>query len=123
MVAGGLVGDFSDYVDRTASMALDMIEISRTDPGLRRYGLELHVGIATGPIIAGVIGSKRFVYDLWGDTVNVAFRLTGEAPNGTIIVDKTTYRRLGQRFKFEDEREITVKGKDAMNVYRLIGKL
>ena len=123
MVAGGLVGDLSDYVDRTASMALDMIEISRTDPGLRRYGLELHVGIATGPIIAGVIGSKRFVYDLWGDTVNVAFRLTGEAPNGTIIVDKTTYRRLGQRFKFEDEREITVKGKDAMNVYRLTGKL
>lgn len=123
MVAGGLVGDVSDYVDRTANMALDMIEISRTDPGLRRYGLELHVGIATGPIVAGVIGSKRFVYDLWGDTVNVAFRLTGEAPNGTITVDKTTYRRISQRYKFDDEREVKVKGKDLMSVYRLVGKL
>jgi adenylate cyclase len=122
MVAGGLVGDHTDYVDRTANMALDMIEISRSDPGLRSYGLQLHVGIATGPIIAGVIGSKRFAYDLWGDTVNVAFRLTGEAPNGTIVVDKTTYRRIGQRYEFQDEREVTVKGKDVMSIYRLAGK-
>jgi class 3 adenylate cyclase len=123
MVTGGLVSDHTDYVDRTANMALDMIEISRTDPSLRSYGLQLHVGIATGPVIAGVIGSKRFVYDLWGDTVNVAFRLTGEAPNGTIVVDKTTYRRIGQRYKFEDEREVKVKGKDAMSIYRLAGKI
>ena len=123
MVAGGLVGDHTDYVDRTANMALEMIEISRTDPGLRSYGLELHVGIATGPIIAGVIGSKRFVYDLWGDTVNVAFRLTGESLNGTIVVDKTTYRRIGQRYRFEDEREVKLKGKDVMSVYRLAGKI
>lgn len=123
MVAGGLVGDHSDYVDRTADMALDMVEISRTDPGLRSYGLELHVGIATGPVVAGVIGSKRFVYDLWGDTVNVAFRLTGESANGTIVVDKTTYRRIGQRYKFQDEREVKLKGKDTMSVYCLAGKL
>ncbi|NIO38840.1 MAG: adenylate/guanylate cyclase domain-containing protein, partial [Burkholderiales bacterium] len=71
MVAGGLAGDSSDYVERTANLALDMIEISRTDPSLQQYGLQLHVGVATGPVIAGVIGSKRFVYDLWGDTVNV----------------------------------------------------
>ncbi len=122
MVAGGLVGEADDYVDRTAKMALDMIEISRTDPGLCEYGLQLHVGIATGPVIAGVIGSKRFVYDLWGDTVNIAFRITGEAQTGTIVVDKTTYRRINQRFRFEDEREITVKGKDPMTVYRLVGR-
>ncbi|MGD2139292.1 MAG: adenylate/guanylate cyclase domain-containing protein [Burkholderiales bacterium] len=123
MVAGGLVGESSDYVDRIASMALDMIEISRTDPGLREYGLQLHVGIATGPVIAGVIGSKRFVYDLWGDTVNIAFRLTGEASNGTIVVDKTTYRRIFPRYQFDDEREIKVKGKDPMTVYSLRGRL
>jgi len=123
MVAGGLVGEAGDYVERTAAMALDMIEIARTDPGLRAYGLELHVGIATGPAVAGVIGSKRFVYDLWGDTVNVAFRITGEARNGSIFVDKTTYRRINQRFRFEDEHEITVKGKDPMIVYRLVGRL
>ncbi len=123
MVAGGMIGDHTDYVERTADMALEMIEMTRYDPGMRRYDLQLHVGIATGPIGAGVIGSKRFIYDLWGDTVNVAFRLTGESPNGTILVDKTTYSRLSQRYRFEDEREIEVKGKDAMEVYRLAGNL
>ena len=73
-------------------------------------------------MIAGVIGQKKFIYDLWGDTVNVAFRITGEAHNGTIFVDKTTYRRINQRFRFEDEHEITVKGKDPMTVYRLVGR-
>ena len=123
MVAGGLEGDNTDYVDRTADMALDMIEIARSDPDLRRHGLQLHVAIATGPLIAGVIGSKRFMYDVWGDTVNIAFRLTGEAANDTILVDKTTYRRIGQRYKFEDEREVKVKGKDVMSIYRLAGKI
>jgi adenylate cyclase len=123
LVAGGLEGDDTDYVDRTANMALDMIEIARSDPDLRRHGLQLHVAIATGPIIAGVIGSKRFMYDVWGDTVNIAFRLTGESANDTIVVDKTTYRRIGQRYKFEDEREVKVKGKDVMSIYRLAGKI
>ncbi|UCD67091.1 MAG: adenylate/guanylate cyclase domain-containing protein [Betaproteobacteria bacterium] len=123
MVAGGLIGDRADYADRIADMAIDLMAISRVDPVLREYGLQLHVGIATGPVIAGVIGAKRFGYDLWGDTVNVAFRINGEAPNGTIIVDKTTYRRLGQRYRFDDEREIKVKGKDPMTVYRLVGRL
>jgi class 3 adenylate cyclase len=123
LVAGGLEGDHTDYVDRTANMALDMIEIARSDPDLRRHGLQLHVAIATGPVIAGVIGSKRFMYDVWGDTVNIAFRLTGEAANDTIVVDKTTYRRIGQRYKFEDEREVKVKGKDVMSIYRLTGPI
>lgn len=123
MVAGGMVGDQADYVDRTANMALDMIALTRSDPGMLRYGLQLHVGIATGPIGAGVIGTKRFIYDVWGDTVNVAFRLTGEAPNGTIVVDNATRKRLGERYRFEDEREVKVKGKDAMRIYRLAGKL
>jgi class 3 adenylate cyclase len=55
--------------------------------------------------------------------VNIAFRLTGEAPGGSILVDKTTYRRLGHRFSFEELRDIQIKGKGAMNVYRLTGKL
>jgi class 3 adenylate cyclase len=123
LVAGGLEGDDTDYVDRTANMALDMIEIARTDPDLHRHGLQLHVAIATGPVIAGVISSKRIMYDVWGDTVNIAFRLTGEAANDTIVVDKTTYRRIGQRYKIEGEREVKVKGKDVMSIYRLAGKI
>jgi len=85
--------------------------------------LQLHVAIATGPVIAGVIGSKRIMYDVWGNTVNIAFRLIGEAANGTIVVDKTTYRRIGQRYKFEGESEVKVKGKDIMSIYCLAGRI
>lgn len=123
MVAGGLAGDNRNYVQGVVAMALDMMELSRTDPELNRYGLELHIGVATGPIVAGVIGSKRFIYDLWGDTVNVAFRLTGEADNGDILVDKSTYRRLRDRYEFDEERKISVKGKDSLSVFRLAKKL
>lgn len=123
MVAGGLAGDRLNYVDHVADMALQMIETCRTDAVLRRYGVQMHVGIATGPAIAGVIGSTRFAYDLWGDTVNVANRLTTEAAPGAILVDKTTFRRLGQRYAFDDERQVQVKGKGEMSVYRLTGKI
>jgi len=123
MVAGGLAGEHEAYVDRIADMALEMVEMTRNDPILRRYGVQLHVGIATGPAIAGVIGQTRFIYDLWGDTVNIAFRLTSEASGGSILVDKTTFRRLGHRYSFEELKDIQVKGKGPMNVYRLTGKL
>jgi class 3 adenylate cyclase len=123
MVAGGLVGEHDAYVDRIADMALEMVDLTRNDPTMRRYGVQLHVGIATGPAIAGVIGQTRFIYDVWGDTVNIAFRLTGEAPGGSILVDKTTFRRLGHRYSFEELKDIQVKGKGTMNVYRLTGRL
>jgi class 3 adenylate cyclase len=123
MVAGGLTSrDDDPYVDHIADMALEMIEMTRNDPTLRRYRVQLHVGIATGPAIAGVIGQRRFIYDLWGDTVNMANRLTSEAVGGSILVDKTTYRRLAHRYSFEELRDIQVKGKGALNVYRLIAK-
>jgi class 3 adenylate cyclase len=123
MVAGGLAGHGDAYVDRMADMALAMIELTRSDPTFRRYGVQVHIGIATGPAIAGVIGQKRFIYDLWGDTVNLANRLTAEASGGSVLVDKTTYRRLGQRYSFEDLKEILIKGKGRMPVYRLTGKI
>jgi class 3 adenylate cyclase len=123
MVAGGLAGQDVPYVDRIADMALAMIELTRSHPGFLRYGVQLHIGIATGPAIAGVIGSKRFIYDVWGDTVNLANRLTAEASGGSVLVDKITYRRLGNRYAFEELKDIQIKGKGRMPVYRLIGKI
>ena len=123
MVVGGLTDGHLSYVDHVADMALEMVEMARADAMLRSYGVQLHVGIATGPAIAGVIGAKRFAYDLWGDTVNIANRLTSEAAAGTVLVDKTTYRRLGHRYAFEELKELHVKGKGRMNVYRLTGRI
>jgi len=122
MVAGGLSGEGNQYVDAVAAMALQMLELARSDELMRRYKITFHVGIATGPVIAGVIGARRFIYDLWGDTVNVASRITSEAPPGQILVDKTTYRRLGGRYQFGLAQDLTFKGKGQMTVYQLIGK-
>jgi adenylate cyclase len=123
MVVGGLTQTLHNYADHVADMALEMIELTRSDPQMRRLGVQLHIGIATGPAIAGVIGATRFIYDLWGDTVNLASRLTSEAEAGTILVDKTTFRRLGQRYSCEAPQDIEIKGKGRTTTYRLSGKL
>jgi class 3 adenylate cyclase len=122
MVAGGLSGEGTQYVDAVADMALEMLDLTRNEDAMRRYDIAFHIGIATGPVIAGVIGARRFIYDLWGDTVNVASRITSEAPSNHILVDKTTYRRLGTRFQFASPQDLTFKGKGQMTVYQMMGK-
>ncbi|HVY05624.1 MAG TPA: adenylate/guanylate cyclase domain-containing protein [Burkholderiales bacterium] len=123
MVVGGLTENREGYADHVADMALEMIELTNTDPHLVRLGVQLHVGIATGPAVAGVIGAKRFIYDVWGDTVNLASRLTAEAEAGSILVDKTTFRRLGHRYSSDEPKDILIKGKGNTTTYRLSGKL
>ncbi len=123
MVVGGLADNRLNYADHVADMALEIIELTRSDPQMRRLGVQLHIGIATGPAIAGVIGATRFIYDLWGDTVNLASRLTSEAQPGSILVDRTTFRRLGHRYSCEAPQDIEIKGKGSTTTYRLSGKL
>ena len=123
MVVGGLTQNRLNYADHVADMALEIIELTRSDPQMRRLGVQLHIGIATGPAIAGVIGATRFIYDLWGDTVNLASRLTSEAQPGSILVDRTTFRRLGHRYSCEAPQDIEIKGKGSTTTYRLSGKL
>ena len=123
MVVGGLAENRLNYADHVADMALEMIELTRSDPQMRRLGVQLHIGIATGPAIAGVIGATRFIYDVWGDTVNLASRLTSEADPGSILVDKTTFRRLGHRYSCDAPKDIEIKGKGNTTTYRLHGKL
>lgn len=122
MVVGGLSKDSQYYVDAVADMALELQNVVRNDKNFSRYNVAFHVGIATGPAVAGVIGATRFIYDLWGDTVNVASRITSEAPGGNIVVDKTTFRRLSSRYEFGEPRNVVFKGKGELSVYQLIGK-
>jgi class 3 adenylate cyclase len=119
MVVGGLNRDNANYTNDIADMALEMRELVTKHPDLSRYNMDIHSGIATGPVVAGVIGTKRFIYDLWGDTVNVASRLTDEAAGGVIQVDKTTYNRIRNDYAFEPPATINVKGKGEMIMYRL----
>jgi len=124
MVVGGLTReDHKEHVRNVADMALDMGDFIALHPDLARFNIGIHVGIATGPVVAGVIGTKRFSYDLWGDTVNTASRLTNEAMQGEIVVDRNTYNRLRQHYQFSPPDNIVVKGKGEMTAYRLTGKI
>jgi class 3 adenylate cyclase len=122
MAAAGLdTGSQLHYCDAVAHMALDMLdEVAeyRRQTGLR---LDLRIGIGTGPVIAGVIGKKKFIYDMWGDTVNVAFRMASDAYTGSIQCDSMTHRRLQHRFRFDEMHEVEIKGKGRMQVHHLFG--
>ena len=122
MVAGGLNEDLSDYSAAIADMAIAMRDMLRRDFAVNSSHLEVRIGIGTGPIVAGVLGKKKFIYDLWGDTVNIASRITSEGVPGMIQCDTMTYHRLSATFDFHEPQTIYLKGKGNMTVYRLIGR-
>ncbi|MBA2690587.1 MAG: adenylate/guanylate cyclase domain-containing protein [Burkholderiales bacterium] len=123
MVAGGLeFGGQHHYADSIADMALEMRDMVLNYRPINGDQLEIRIGIGTGPVVAGVIGMKKFIYDLWGDTVNIASRMTSEGVAGGIQVDTTTYKRLYNRFRFDEPRAIQAKGKGMMQCYRMLGK-
>ncbi|MCA3133023.1 MAG: adenylate/guanylate cyclase domain-containing protein [Rhodocyclaceae bacterium] len=120
MVVGGLATDRTGHVFAVADMAIAIQEMTRTDPLFLRHGTAFHIGIATGPAVAAVIGSTRLSYDVWGDTVNLAARMTGEAASGSIEVDRATFRRLASRYDFGEARKVVFKGKGETIVYALM---
>ncbi len=122
MVVGGLARERQDYAADVVEMALEMNDYVANHPLLSKRNLAVHIGIATGPVVAGVIGTKRFIYDLWGDTVNVASRLTDDAEHGQILTDKQTYNRLHNEYRFDPPNVINVKGKGEITCYRLLGR-
>ncbi len=122
MVAGGLNEDLPEYAAAVADMAIAMRDLLRRDFAINAAHLEVRIGIGTGPIVAGVLGKKKFIYDLWGDTVNIASRITSEGVPGMIQCDTTTYHRLSGSFDFHEPQTIYLKGKGNMTVYRLIGR-
>ena len=122
MVVGGLTRSHDDYVKSIVDMALEMREFITLHPDLARHNMGIHIGIATGPAVAGVIGSKRFIYDVWGDTVNIASRLADDGKKGEILTDKTTYNRLRHHYLFDSPMVVDMKGKGEVVVYKLQGK-
>ena len=122
MVAGGLNDERSDYSEALVDMALEMRDLLQRDFQVNQMRLEVRIGIGTGPVVAGVVGKKKFIYDLWGDTVNIASRITSEGVPGMVQVDEATYQRLLASFDFLAPQTLHLKGKGDMAVYRAIGR-
>lgn len=122
MVAGGLPSPTTDHAQAVAAMAIAMQEtVSRFhypsgDP------FEIRIGIHTGAVIAGVIGKKKFTYDLWGDTVNLASRMESRGLPGKIQVSPATYLRLRDEYDLDDRGIVEIKGFGLMQTYWLIGR-
>ena len=122
MVAGGLPEPRPDHAQAVADMALAMREevAGRTDPS--GQPLQVRIGIDTGPVVAGVIGTDKFSYDLWGDTVNTASRMESLGVPGCIQVTARTYQRLQNSYQFQRRGLVAVKGKGEMVSYFLVGR-
>lgn len=129
MVAAGLDAHYRavkpgepqlDYSDSVVSMAIEMRDYVSSLTSERTAGLQIHVGISSGPVVAGVIGTKKFIYDLWGDTVNLASRVTGVASAGVILVDYATHMRLRNLYEFDGPIRFNVKGKGEIEAYIVI---
>ncbi|MDQ7858829.1 MAG: adenylate/guanylate cyclase domain-containing protein [Armatimonadota bacterium] len=121
MVVGGLPRPRADHAHAVAAMALGMQDAIRGCAARAGLPLELRVGISTGPVVAGVIGQHRFIYDLWGDTVNTASRMESHGLPGVIQVSPETYQRLADCFAFEPRGPVAIKGKGMMTTYLLRG--
>ena len=121
MVAAGVPTPRPDHAGALALMALDMLDAMRSDEGVGSLGLELRVGINSGPVVAGVIGRKRFLYDLWGDAVNTASRMESHGTPGRIQITRATYELLTEDFECEPRGTIAVKGKGEVEAWYLIG--
>ena len=122
MAAGGLRVSSAQYVDAMADMALEMHAFVSRYTAPNGEKMSLRIGLATGAVVAGVIGRRKFSYDLWGDTVNIAARMSSEARPGLTQVDAVTFRRLHNRYSFDEMQQIHVKGKGQMQVYNLLGR-
>ncbi|MFP3882787.1 MAG: adenylate/guanylate cyclase domain-containing protein [Actinomycetota bacterium] len=122
MAVAGAPEPSGDHVARAANLALDMLEIAHNHTEASGKHLEVRIGLDCGPVIAGVIGLKKFTYDVWGDPVNTASRMESHGVPGKIQVTEMVHDRLQDSHQFEERGLIDVKGKGEMRTFFLVGR-
>jgi len=119
MAVCGLPNPVANHAERMVRMAIRMVHITREHAMEHQVSMKLRVGINTGPVVAGVIGKSKYIYDLWGDTVNLASRMESGGLPDSIQVTRPVYEKLKDLFVFEDRGAIEVKGKGSVEAWLL----
>jgi class 3 adenylate cyclase len=121
MIVGGLTERSNDHTARMAAMALELADAVEGIEAAARLGIRFRIGIHRGPVVAGVIGTRKFIYDVWGDTVNLASRMESLGVPGRVQVTRAVKERLADAFVFEARDPIDVKGKGPTRTWFLVG--
>ena len=122
MAAAGIPSPRPDHARALALLGLDMLDAVRADGSVGSLGFELRIGINSGPVVAGVIGRKRFLYDLWGDAVNIAGRMQTQGTPGRIQITGATRELLDDEFVCEPRGSVPIKGRGDMETWYLVGR-
>ncbi len=121
MVAAGVPLARPDHATTLVQMALDMQQCVR-ERKFRGRNLDFRIGLNSGPVVAGVIGRKKFIYDLWGDAVNTASRMESHGAIGAVQITRSTYELVCDDFICESKGVLTIKGKGEMEVWHVLGR-
>jgi len=123
MVVGGLTDPSPDHSERVARMAIALAARIAEIEAASLFGIRFRVGINCGPVVAGVIGTKKFIYDIWGDTVNLASRMESTGVPGRVQVSAALEERLRGRFRLAPRGLVEVKGKGFLPTWFLEGEV
>lgn len=123
MVASGVPEERADHVEALASMALDMLATAQRIGYETGHAIDIRIGMAAGPMMAGVIGRRKFSYDVWGDPVNIASRLEQASEPGRILICPNCFDALAGLFQLEKRGAIEIKGVGSQETWYVTGKL
>lgn len=122
MIVGGMPIWHADHLDRMADLAIDIAQAVNHNDAAARLGVKFRIGIHTGSVVAGVVGKRRSIYDVWGDTVNLASRMESTGVAGRIQVSGAVEERLRERYRLESRGAVDIKGKGPMETFFLLDR-
>jgi class 3 adenylate cyclase len=122
MIVGGMPTWRPDHLERMADLAIDIARAVNDNDAAARLGVKFRIGMHTGSVVAGVVGKRRSIYDVWGDTVNLASRMESTGVPGRIQVTGAVEERLRDRYRFESRGVVDIKGKGLMETFFLLDR-